>query len=140
MVGRDNVGLLLDSTRDSFPSPFVVFLTNDLTEKVGAHDVVACLREVICSPFHSQVVDEALARGTHLIVTYHPTPFRGMKRVVREDPVGRVVLKCLANGVAVYSTHTACDCVPGGVNDWLVKGLGDGSVVPWQVHRRDESP
>lgn len=61
MVGRDNVGLLLDSTRDSFPSPFVVFLTNDLTEKVGAHDVVACLREVICSPFHSQVVDEASA-------------------------------------------------------------------------------
>ena len=55
-----------------------------------------------------------------------------MKRVVREDPVGRVVLKCLANGVAVYSTHTACDCVPGGVNDWLVKGLGDGSVVPAQ--------
>ena len=54
--------------------------------------------------------------------------------------MGRVVLKCLANGVAVYSTHTACDCVPGGVNDWLVKGLGDGSVVPWQVHRRDESP
>ena len=46
--------------------------------------------------------------------------------------MGRVVLKCLANGVAVYSTHTACDCVPGGVNDWLVKGLGDGSVVPAQ--------
>jgi len=76
------------------------------------------------------VVDEAASRGSHLIVTYHPTPFRGTKRVVRSDPVGRVMLKCFRSGMAVYSTHTALDSVPGGVNDWLVNGLGSGTVVP----------
>ena len=73
--------VLLDSTRDSFPSPCVVFLINDLTEKVGTCDGVACRHEVTCLSFHWQVVDEALARGTNVIATYHPTPFRGMKGV-----------------------------------------------------------
>jgi len=30
----DNVGLLVDTVKAEYPDPFVVFLTNDLTEKV----------------------------------------------------------------------------------------------------------
>jgi len=55
-------GVLLDSTRDSYPVAGSLWaLTNDLTEKVGVQDGVAFRHKVTCSPFHSQVVDEALA-------------------------------------------------------------------------------
>lgn len=49
------------------------------------------LRDWLC-----QVVDEAVAKKADLIVSYHPTPFRKFNKVVRENPVGRVVLKVKA--------------------------------------------
>ena len=33
--------------------------------------------------------------------------------------------RCIKNDIAIYSPHTACDAAYGGVNDWIVKGLGD---------------
>lgn len=33
--------------------------------------------------------------------------------------------RCIKNDIAIYSPHTACDAARGGVNDWIVKGLGD---------------
>eukprot|EP00939_MAST-03C_sp_MAST-3C-sp1_P001514 g1514.t1 len=105
----DNVGLLVDQARDSPVSR--IFLTNDLTEPV---------------------LQEAIERRAQFVVTYHPTPFRKFKKLTRKDPVGRIVLRCAAEGIAVYSPHTASDAAKGGVNDWLVGGCGEGSVRPVQ--------
>ena len=80
-----------------------VFLTNDLTEPV---------------------LKEAIHVKSDLIVSYHPTPFRSFKKVVGTDRTSRIVLECIANGIAVYSPHTASDAAVGGVNDWLIGGLG----------------
>ncbi|KAG8884915.1 hypothetical protein FRB99_004496, partial [Tulasnella sp. 403] len=33
------------------------------------------------------------------------------------------MLKCIANGISIYSPHTALDSVKGGVNDWLASLL-----------------
>lgn len=33
--------------------------------------------------------------------------------------------RCIKNDIAIYSPHTACDAAKGGVNDWIVKGLGE---------------
>uniref|UniRef100_A0A8C4TJZ0 NIF3-like protein 1 n=1 Tax=Erpetoichthys calabaricus TaxID=27687 RepID=A0A8C4TJZ0_ERPCA len=103
----DNVGLLIE------PSPphivKTMMLTNDLTE---------------------QVMDEALEKKVDFILSYHPPIFRPLKRLrsgtVRGAWKERLVVRALEGRVAVYSPHTACDCVCGGVNDWL----GLGSVVP----------
>ncbi len=96
--------MLIDAAPDARPSPLVVFLTNDLTDKVVA---------------------EAVAAHASVIVSYHPTPFGGMKKFSREDRAGRVVLACAAERMAVYSPHTALDSVPGGINDWLATGVLD---------------
>ena len=40
------------------------------------------------------------------------------------------MVKCLVNQIALYSPHTAFDAVQGGVNDWLIKPFGDGTVAP----------
>ncbi|XP_028670710.2 NIF3-like protein 1 [Erpetoichthys calabaricus] len=107
----DNVGLLIE------PSPphivKTMMLTNDLTE---------------------QVMDEALEKKVDFILSYHPPIFRPLKRLrsgtVRGAWKERLVVTALEGRVAVYSPHTACDCVCGGVNDWLGQALGLGSVVP----------
>ena len=40
-------------------------------------------------------------------------------------------IRCAAKGISVYSPHTSLDAAEDGINDWLAKGLGDGS---WQSH------
>lgn len=102
----DNTGLLIDATRHFDASraarPYRVFFTNDLTPAV---------------------LDEAVSAGSNLIVTYHPTPFVALKKFSSEVPAANVVLTAAANGIAVYSPHTALDVVPGGINEWLVNGV-----------------
>eukprot|EP00041_Stephanoeca_diplocostata_P009720 m.151508 g.151508 ORF g.151508 m.151508 type:complete len:345 (-) comp17867_c1_seq3:457-1491(-) len=101
----DNVGLLVGVAKhaeSTSPENVHVFLTNDLT---------------------LQVLDEAISIGSHLIVTYHPTPFRPLKKVTMDTVPGEIILRCAAQGIAVYSPHTACDNAKGGVNDWLLAGL-----------------
>ena len=36
----------------------------------------------------------------------------------------RIVVKAVEKRIAIYSPHTGCDAVEGGVNDWLASGLG----------------
>ena len=111
----DNVGLLIEpcgSTRIE-----KIFLTNDLTE---------------------EVLDEALhlaGKRVGLIVSYHPPLFTPLKRLTQRSSKERILLKAIEAGVAIYSPHTAHDNLAGGVNDWLVSGLGEGRVRPLRVQQ-----
>ena len=97
----DNVGLLVEPSR---PRPIsTILLTNDLTEAV---------------------MDEAEALTCDLIVSYHPPLFQPIKRLVQRDWKQRLAVRALEGGIAVFSPHTSWDSVRGGVNDWLVAGLG----------------
>jgi dinuclear metal center YbgI/SA1388 family protein len=86
-----------------------VFVTNDLTEKV---------------------LEEAISVDADMIVSYHPTPFRKTNKLTDRDHISRIVLRCVAQGIAVYSPHTALDSAVDGLNDWLVRAAGSGTVVP----------
>ncbi|TFK18291.1 NGG1 interacting factor 3 [Coprinopsis marcescibilis] len=107
----DNVGLLLES-----PVPRLgrnrVLLTIDLT---------------------TSVLSEALAKETGVIVAYHPTIFKGLQSLTLSNPLQNSLLRCAAEGISVYSPHTALDSVWGGINDWLAQGLllkpEDGTVA-----------
>ena len=105
----DNVCLLLESPSSATKPIERVLLTNDLTE-----DVLA----------------EAIENKSDIILSYHPTPFGGLKKITSATREGRVVIGCLSNHISVYSSHTAADSVHGGVCDWLAAGLGPGSAVP----------
>ncbi|XP_062388535.1 NIF3-like protein 1 [Sardina pilchardus] len=101
----DNVGLLVEPSK---PRPIkTILLTNDLT---------------------MPVMDEAEAMGCDLIISYHPPIFRPMKRLVQKDWKQRLAVRAVEGGIAVYSPHTSWDSVKGGVNDWLIGGMGSGSV------------
>ncbi len=97
----DNVGLLVEAR----PKARVgrIFLTIDLTRPVMA---------------------EAMAAGADLIVSYHPPIFAGLKRLLRGRAKEEIVLDAVRAGISIYSPHTALDAAEGGVNDWLIEGLG----------------
>ncbi len=106
----DNVGLLLGDRSREVRGP--VMLTIDLTPSV---------------------MDEAMDLKAGAIIAYHPPIFGAIKSITAETAQGRVLLRALEAGMAIYSPHTALDATAGGVTDWLAEGLGAGdrrAIVP----------
>ena len=98
----DNVGLLVEPSK---PRPVkTVLLTNDLTDAV---------------------MEEAEAMSCDLIISYHPPLFQSIKRLVQKNWKQRLAVRAVEAGMAIFSPHTSWDSVKGGVNDWLVGGLGE---------------
>ncbi|XP_039513567.1 NIF3-like protein 1 [Pimephales promelas] len=108
----DNVGLLVEPSK---PRPVkTILLTNDLT---------------------TSVMDEAVAMNCDLIVSYHPPLFRPFKSLLQKDWKQRLAIRAIEGGIAIFSPHTSWDSAKGGVNDWLVGGMGSGQVsVLSQAH------
>jgi len=106
----DNVGLLLESPVQK-SGRNTILLTIDLT---------------------SSVLSESIAKDSSIIVAYHPPIFNGLKSFTQSNPLQNSLLHCAAQGISVYSPHTALDSVWGGINDWLAEGLmktkGDGEI------------
>lgn len=105
----DNVGLLLEPTS---PQPIErLVITNDLTEQV--------LEEILGK--------EGKRMG--LVVSYHPPLFKPLKRLTQAASKEKILIRALEEGIAVYSPHTALDNMEGGINDWLLEGVGGGEVT-----------
>ena len=71
-----------------------------------------------------EVVDEALEHGLNLIVSHHPMIFTGVKRITDRNSSGRLIMKLIRKGIAVYAAHTNLDNLKDGVNGILSERLG----------------
>ncbi|NAY92492.1 Nif3-like dinuclear metal center hexameric protein [Muricauda sp. JGD-17] len=69
------------------------------------------------------VVDEAIEKKCNLIVSFHPIIFKGLKKLTGSNYVERVVIKAIANNIAIYSMHTALDNSMIGVNSKICEVL-----------------
>ncbi|GEM00495.1 dinuclear metal center protein, YbgI/SA1388 family [Halolactibacillus halophilus] len=69
------------------------------------------------------VVDEAIEQGVNLIMSHHPIMFKPMKKIDFSTVKGRLIKKCLLNGLTIFSAHTNYDRVDGGMNDRLADRL-----------------
>lgn len=103
-------------------------------DKVGLHagsakqDVSAAL---LCIDLTHAVIDEALANACGLVVAYHPPIFAPLERLTDDGPWSQTrMVRCVREGLAVYSPHTALDATRGGMNDWLCEGIGKGRTQP----------
>lgn len=72
----------------------------------------------------SVAIDIAKKHGCNVIVTHHPLVFKPLASVVDDDSVGKRVIECIKNGIAVISFHTRLDIIEGGVNDTLAGYIG----------------
>jgi dinuclear metal center YbgI/SA1388 family protein len=81
-------------------------------------------RVLTCLTLTSDVAQEAIERQVNLIVTHHPVLFGAVKRLTADDSQGRMLLRLIAAGIAVYSPHTAYDSAADGINQQLAQRLG----------------
>jgi len=96
----DNVGLLVGDRKAELKG---VLITHDTLEAV---------------------VDEAIAKGLNMIVSFHPIIFKGLTSLTGKNYVERVVMKALKNDIAIYAVHTALDNQYFGVSGILADRLG----------------
>ena len=97
--GFDNVGLLVGDY-------------NDEVTKV-----------LVCLDTTPEVVDEAIAEGANLIISFHPIIFSGLKKFTGKTYVERSVMKAIKHGINIYATHTALDNSFEGVNRGIINQL-----------------
>merc|ERR1719204_32228 len=103
----DNVGLLIEPCINCNVKR--VLTTIDLTEPV---------------------LEEAIKKQCNFILSYHPPIFRSFKRLLQSNAKDRIVMKCIANNISVYSPHTSWDSIDNGVNDWIGSCFHSSSTVP----------
>ncbi|HTN20584.1 MAG TPA: Nif3-like dinuclear metal center hexameric protein [Pelobium sp.] len=70
------------------------------------------------------IVDEAIATGSGIIISHHPIVFKGLKRFNGNSYVERVVMKAIANNIALYAIHTNLDSIATGVNAKICEKIG----------------
>jgi dinuclear metal center YbgI/SA1388 family protein len=102
----DNVGLLIGTKRQEIQNVLVAL---DCTEKVA---------------------EEAAATGVDLVLTHHPVFFKGIKRILLDDPETAAAYTLIQNGIALYAAQTNLDAASGGVNDVLAEKLGLTNIRP----------
>lgn len=69
----------------------------------------------------ADAVKKAAELGCDLILSHHPVIFSPIRALPAEDPVYQLA----ANGIAAICCHTPLDIARGGINDILVKMLGE---------------
>ena len=97
-------------------------------------------RAMTCLTITPASADEAVAERADLVVTHHPLPFQPLVRLTTETTPGRLLLKLIGAGVAVYSAHTAFDSAEAGINQRLAEGIGltgIGPLVPFLAEGSD---
>lgn len=90
----------------------------------------AIRRIITCLTLTADVCSEAVAAGVGMIVTHHPILFRGTKTITDATEEGRLILKLIEHGIAVYSPHTAFDSTDGGINEFLAERLKLVQIQP----------
>ena len=97
-----------------------------------AGDLQAPVRRVLLTiDLTGPVVDEAIRKKIDLIVSYHPPIFKPI-RSLRAPGCGMesLVFRCIHEGVAIYSPHTALDAADGGTNDVIADFCGVSQTEP----------
>lgn len=93
-------------------------------------DATDVVRVLTCLTLTQEVADEAVLVGARLIVTHHPVLFKPVKKLVASSSEGRLLLKLMRHGIAVYSPHTAYDNSATGINQQLAELLELRDITP----------
>ena len=73
------------------------------------------------------VIADAVAAGTDLLVTHHPLLLRGVHSIAATSSRGRSLAALVKADCALITMHTNADQAPGGVNDALADAVGMAS-------------
>jgi dinuclear metal center YbgI/SA1388 family protein len=85
----------------------------------------------------AEVVAEAVASGTDLIVAHHPLLLRGVTSVAADRFKGAVVHELIEHRCALLTCHTNADSAPDGVSDAVARAAGLTTTTPVAPHPAD---
>jgi dinuclear metal center YbgI/SA1388 family protein len=81
-------------------------------------------RGLIALDLTPEVIGEAEATGSNLIITHHPLFFEPIKAITASSLVGAMALGLAERQIAHYAIHTNLDAARGGVSFALARQLG----------------
>ncbi len=112
-------------------APLRLALDTDNVGLLAGDESAPVKRVLLCIDLTAAVVDEAIRRKVDLVMAYHPPIYRPITRL-HGHGIGTDahVFRCIAAGIAVYSTHTALDAAEGGTNDVLAGLCGIKNAQP----------
>jgi len=84
------------------------------------------------------VLEEAIAKQVNLIVSYHPAIFKGLKQLTQVEWKQRSIVKCIEQGIAVYSPHTSWDNCDHGINDWILEAFNTKKIEQIETTTSDK--
>ncbi|MEX5300680.1 Nif3-like dinuclear metal center hexameric protein [Kocuria sabuli] len=85
----------------------------------------------------ADVVAEAVASGTDLLITHHPLLLRGVTSVAADGFKGAVVHELIEHRCALLACHTNADSAPDGVSDAVARAAGLTTTTPLAPHPAD---
>ncbi|WP_051411555.1 Nif3-like dinuclear metal center hexameric protein [Ruminococcus flavefaciens] len=78
-----------------------------------------CRRILLALDITNEVVDEAFKKNADLIISHHPVIFDPRKRIMKNDPVYRLI----TDGIGAICMHTNLDIAQGGTNGVILSKL-----------------
>jgi dinuclear metal center YbgI/SA1388 family protein len=94
---------------------------------------------ITCLTLTEEVANEAIQNQAELVVTHHPVLFRATKRIDEHSAEGRILLKLIEAGIAVFSPHTAFDSAAEGINQQFAEALGLRGIQPLRTSTFENS-
>ncbi|MFZ5774193.1 MAG: Nif3-like dinuclear metal center hexameric protein [Thermodesulfobacteriota bacterium] len=76
------------------------------------------------------VIQEAIDRRLHTIVTHHPLLFHPLKSLHTDTPIGRILKAALRHDLTLIACHTNLDLMADGVSEALASRLGLTATRP----------
>ncbi len=94
-------------------------------------------KALLCIDLTPEVATEAIKAGANFLMAYHPPIFKPVSRLTAQSGGPEAaIFRCIANGIAVYSTHTALDAADGGTNDVIANLCGITETDPLEYTPR----
>jgi dinuclear metal center YbgI/SA1388 family protein len=93
---------------------------------------------LICLDITKSVVQEAISIKADMIISHHPFLFKGIKRIIPEDPKGELIYSLIKEDICVYSAHTNLDFAENGLNYTLAKSLGLKNLKNLKTHKKEK--
>lgn len=83
-----------------------------------------CHGAIVALDLTEEVINEAIEKKYNLVVVHHPPLFKGLKKLIEEDRVTKMLLRCIRHEIAVFAIHTNLDNVIWGVNGEIAARMG----------------
>ena len=62
-----------------------------------------------CLTLTATTLDEAIQEQVDLVICHHPIPFKPLSKINDDTTTGKLLLRAIEAGIAIYSPHTAWD-------------------------------